>query len=253
MGPENDTIDGRDEPDALERPLPPPPTLRDLLEVTRRRFALVRPRPDPTRLLLALAAIVGLGGMVWALWGQRGADADPVAQPLVTLETTTTTASSTSTVPDEFVIDVAGAVREPGPVPVPADGRVEDAIRAAGGFRADADPERVDRAALLSDGQRVYVPARGQTDIPVVVGPSGGTGSPAAGAAGPSVGEAAPVNVNTAEEAELVTLPGVGPATAQAILDHRRTNGPFGSVDDLLGVKGIGPAKLETLRPHVTV
>lgn len=251
MDPDEDTTDD-DGPDLPDRPLPPPPTIGDLFEVARRRVALGHPGIDPVRVLLAVAAVVGMGGMAWALWFHRapaGTPTTPVALVTTTPEATTTHAPPT-TGPTEFIVDVVGAVREPGPVRVEATGRVEDAIRAAGGVRADADLERVDRAALLADGQRIYVPTKGQTDIPQVVGPTGGGRAPGPNA---DAEESPPVDVNTAGEAELITLPGVGPATAQAIIDHREANGPFASVDDLLAVKGIGPAKLETLRPHVTV
>ncbi|HET8969442.1 MAG TPA: helix-hairpin-helix domain-containing protein, partial [Candidatus Nanopelagicales bacterium] len=119
--------------------------------------------------------------------------------------------------------------------------------------------ERVDRAARLTDGQRVYVPRKGQTQIPEVVGPAdapAAAGDPSVSAGeDPAAGDAAqaPVNLNTADAAALDTLPGVGPATARAIIDHRTRNGPFENVDQLLEVKGIGPAKLADLRPHVTV
>lgn len=258
MDPERDTVDDDPEnPDdtALQRPLPPPPTIGELIEVFRRRLALRHPRFDPTRVALAVAALIGIGGMAWALWSPRDTGPQTTSGPVPTVASTTTTTVPPTTVPDDFIVDVEGAVRRPGPVQVDPTGRVEDAIRAAGGVRGDADLERVDRAMPLVDGQRVYVPAEGQTDIPQVVGSTGGAPRGTEPAPGSSTGStpAESVNVNTADEAELITLPGVGPATAQAIIDHRDANGPFAAVDDLLGVKGIGPAKMENLRPHVTV
>ncbi len=153
------------------------------------------------------------------------------------------------------MVHVAGAVAAPGVVSLSSGARVVDAVTAAGGMRPDADPDRINLAAPLTDGQRVVVPVIGQPD-PIEVGVGAGVGgtavggSGAAGAAGASSG---PVELNTATAAQLDTLPGVGPATAAAIIDHRSSAGPFGSVDELLDVRGIGEAKLEALRDLVTV
>ncbi len=245
-----------------ERPLPPPPTISELFAVCRERFALRHPRFDATRAVLAVAALVGLGGLCWVQFGSHRTPVTTEPVPLAapsTVVTTAAAATTATTTPSAVVVDVAGAVVHPGPVRVARDARVDDAIAAAGGPRPDADLERVDRAARLTDGQRVYVPRRGQTDIPDVVGGPGPApgGTSSAGAPGTSAADGAavsgPVNLNTADLAALDTLPGVGPATAQAIIDHRTKNGPFRSVDQLLEVKGIGPAKLAELRARVTV
>lgn len=246
------------------RPLPPPPTIAELFAVFRERFALRHPRFDATRAVLAITAVVALGGLVWVRFGARpGPEAsEPVrVAPSSTVTTSTSTPMASTTATADLVIDVAGAVTHPGPVRVAHGARVSDAIAAAGGPRPDADLERVDRAARLTDGQRVYVPRRGQHDIPDVVAPSDASGGPGSGTgADPAASDGAgtavasgPVNLNTAGLAELDTLPGVGPATAQAIIDHRTRNGPFRSVDQLLEVKGIGPAKLAEMRTRVTV
>jgi competence protein ComEA len=143
------------------------------------------------------------------------------------------------------IVHVAGAVAQPGVVELPAGSRVVDAVRAAGGLRADAEPDRVNLAAELSDGQRVVVPVVGQ-EIPAEVVPSG---SPPASTQG---GGPAKVDVNAAGAAELESLPGIGPATSAAIVAHRERHGPFRSVDSLLEVRGIGAAKLDALRDLVT-
>ena len=153
-------------------------------------------------------------------------------------------------------VHVAGAVTSPGVVDLPAGSRVVDAVRAAGGLRPDADPDRVNLAAELVDGQRIVIPAVGQ-DVPLEVLPTGppavgGSGGSATGtgAAGASSG---PVDLNSATAEQLDALPGVGPATAAAILSHREQHGPFRSVEDLIEVRGIGEAKLDGLRDLVTV
>ena len=128
---------------------------------------------------------------------------------------------------------------------------------AAGGSIAGADLSRLNLAALVADGERIAVPLVGQP--PPAVDPSavvGGTSSPSDGTDGSGSSTASTgvtVNINTATVAELDTLPGIGPATAAAIIRERDAHGPFRSVDDLERVKGIGPAKLEQLHDHVTV
>ena len=137
------------------------------------------------------------------------------------------------------VVHVAGAVVSPGVYPVPEGSRVIDAVRAAGGFAADANPDAVNLAALVADAQRVYVPREGEAVV-VDVGAAGGLA-------------AGPINLNSATADQLDELPGVGPATAAAILAYRTQVGRFSTVDDLLEVRGIGDAKLEQLRPLVRV
>jgi competence protein ComEA len=143
-----------------------------------------------------------------------------------------------------LVVHVAGQVARPGVYQLPAGARVDDAVAAAGGALATADLDVVNLAAHVADGDRVFVPAVGET-VPGVVGPSGAsTGS----ASGSGTGAAGPVDLNAATAEQLDALPGIGPATAAAIVEHRERVGPFVTVDDLLDVPGIGPAKLDALR-----
>lgn len=179
----------------------------------------------------------------------------PPARPLASTASSAASAATppaltTSTAAAVVVVQAAGAVARPGVYQLPAGARVADVIAAAGGVTADADPAAVLLAAMVADGERVYVPRVGEVP-PAPVGPAGAGGSAANGAAESE--PAGPVNLNAATEAELDSLPGVGPATAAAIVAHRETAGPFASVDQLLDVRGIGPAKLEALRPLVTV
>lgn len=156
----------------------------------------------------------------------------------------------------EAFVHAAGAVVRPGVYRLPAGARVTDAIEAAGGPTPDADLNQLNLAAKVGDGDRVYV-AR-QDEAPPPAPPAGTAGTPgaagvagAAGAAGAAA--AGPVDLNTATADQLEALPGVGPATAQAILDYRKEHGRFRSVDELLEVRGIGEAKLAALRPKVRV
>ena len=155
-----------------------------------------------------------------------------------------------------LVIHVAGAVRRPGVHRVPVGARVDDAVRAAGGASAAANLDAVNLAAPVADGSRVYVPTKGQTSAPVVFEPSPATPAPAASgsssasSAGPAAG---PVDLNTASVEQLDTLPGVGPATAAAVIEYRTQHGRFRSVTELLEVRGIGDAKLAAMRSRVRV
>ena len=242
---------------------PAPPTWRDLLDRAaggdRRRwaglvaaallvagagvagYALVRPTPPPaTELLLPRAP----SATEEAASGASGA---------AVASTTTTTAA-------ELVVHAAGAVAVPGVHRVAPGSRVADLLAVAGGPAGDADLDRVNLAAALVDGERVWFPRIGEVVPPAVVSsPAGGSAGPSAGgpsAGGPSAGEASPadpIDINTATAEQLDTLPGVGPATAAAIIEHRERNGAFRSVDGLLDVPGIGEAKLARLRPLVTV
>lgn len=199
---------------------------------------------------LTVLAVV-LGG--W--WLLRPAEQPTeAALPYATTTATTTAADAarppapsvpSSTTPSALVVHVAGAVVAPGVYELPAGARVDGAVAAAGGPLADADPSALNLAAPLLDGERVYVPRVGEAIPPPAV--------VAAGADAGSAAPAGPVDLNRAAVAELDELPGVGPATAQAIVDHRQEHGPFATVDDLEAVRGIGPAKLAAIRDLVTL
>jgi competence protein ComEA len=130
-----------------------------------------------------------------------------------------------------LVVDVAGAVRRPGLYRLATGTRIADAVAAAGGATRKADVSLVNLAAPLADGEQVVVPLRGG-------------GAAGAGAASPT----APLDLNTATAEQLDSLPGIGPATAQKILDYRQAHGAFHSVDELDAVPGIGPARIAQLK-----
>ena len=144
-----------------------------------------------------------------------------------------------------LVVDVAGRVRRPGIVELPAGSRVVDAIAAAGGARPGVSLTSLNLARLLVDSEQIVV----GLDIPGAPG----SGTVPGAQVTSSGGSISPVNLNTATAAELDTLPDVGPVTAQAILQWRADNGPFSSVDDLLDVSGIGDATMADIRPYVYV
>jgi competence protein ComEA len=143
--------------------------------------------------------------------------------------------AATSSAIAALVVDVAGAVRRPGLYRLPQGSRIADALARAGGTTRRADPNLVNLAAPLADGEQVLVPVRA------------GTGAAAASAPGPP-SPSAPVDLNSATVEQLDALPGVGPVTAQKIVDYRQQHGPFTSVDGLDAIPGIGPARVENLR-----
>ena len=142
----------------------------------------------------------------------------------------------------EVVVHVAGAVARPGLYRLPEGSRVDDAIGLAGGPRPKAALDLVNLAAPVADGQQVIVPLKGS---------GGATTEASAGTVGQESAPGAKVSLNSATLEQLDELPGVGPVTAQQILDYREANGAFRSVDELDAVPGIGPARLEQLRPVV--
>jgi competence protein ComEA len=141
------------------------------------------------------------------------------------------------------LVHVAGAVRHPGVYRLHDGDRVKDAVERAGGARAGADVNAINLAAKVADGQQVVVPRHGTT------APAAGDAAAGDGAAGAATQP--PVSLNSATAAQLDTLDGVGPATAQKILDWRREHGGFRSIDDLGEVPGIGPKRLAALREKV--
>jgi competence protein ComEA len=154
-----------------------------------------------------------------------------------------------------LTVHVSGAVAQPGLVTVPAGARVGDAVAAAGGFAADADPAAVNLARPLGDGEQVHVPAEGEPRTSGT-GPAVTAPDPAGGGAGGGVGAIdadGRVDLNRASEEELQTLPGVGPARAAAIIEHRERHGPFAEAGDLRAVSGIGEKTFQSLADRIVV
>jgi len=150
-------------------------------------------------------------------------------------------------------VAAAGALARPGVYVVPSRARVADLVAAAGGTLADANVDQLNLAAKLTDAERVYVPRKGETPAPAPADSSAG-GSPTGASTGAgSPGNSGPMDLNGSTAAQLDALPGVGPTTARAIVAYRQAHGRFRSVTDLLAVPGIGPAKLDAIRPLVTV
>ena len=153
---------------------------------------------------------------------------------------------------DDIVVSVVGLVQNPGIMTLPDGSRAADALAVAG-VLPEADLVRINHAELLRDGQQLVVVGPDDPAPPVSGSGTGGTGG-GAGSAGVGQGASTgPISLNTATVAELTALHGVGEATASAIIEFRESNGGFASVEQLLEVSGIGPAKFSRLQDEVTV
>ena len=251
--------------DASGGPLPPPtPQAAGGWPVAGARARRWVDAVDGGRRGLAVILVVGVLAAVLALVGYWRAR--PVAMPLPQVSVASARAGglvprvppatarpggfpagggSASPTAVDVVVDVAGRVRHPGVVRLPAGSRVVDAVRAAGGPLPGARLGLLNLAERLVDGQQVVV------GLP---GVGGGSPAGAAGEASPASGvPVPPVDVNVAGAAQLDTLPGVGPVLAQRIIDYRTAHGPFHDVNELERVPGIGPSTMADLRPLVTV
>ncbi len=140
------------------------------------------------------------------------------------------------------IVYITGAVPRPGVYALPKNARVQDAISAAGGFLAEADKSQINLAAILDDGQKIDIPYL-EGASPVLVTPL------------PDVVTSTTelIDINTASATELDTLPGIGPTTAQKIIDYREQNGPFLNTEDIINVSGIGPGTYERIKDLITV
>jgi competence protein ComEA len=150
-------------------------------------------------------------------------------------------------------VHVVGAVRHPGVYRLRSGLRVQDAIRRAGGAGSGADLQAINLAAKLSDAQQVVVPRQAAVGPPPGGSGAAPPGAPASAGAASGATTGPPISLNSATAEQLDTLDGVGPATAQKILEYRAQHGGFRSVDDLAQVSGIGPKRLEALRGRVVV
>ncbi|CAB4559702.1 MAG: ComEA family DNA-binding protein [Actinobacteria bacterium] len=173
--------------------------------------------------------------------------------PLATLPVVTTTST-----PSYVTVHVAGAVKSPGVYRLAPLARVVDAVTAAGGPKSDADLERINLAQVLIDTEQVFIPVRTTRSVTPSIAPRHRPTTTIATPRSPTQQETpqsnnALIDLNSASSIELDALPGVGSATAKAIIDYRTSQRKFSRVEDLLNVAGIGPAKLAALRDLVTV
>lgn len=204
-----------------------------ITETWRDRIEELIARTRENRLLLACIAVVA--GVALLLWSRA-----PAARVAPAARAASFPAAAPS-VGVPAVVHVAGAVRRPGLYEFPAGARIADAIETAGGALRAADLGALNLAEPLVDGAQIHVPVKGS---PAAAAPGSPSSAPSA---------TPTVPLNAADTAALETIPGVGPVTATAIVEHRERIGSFTSVDELLDVDGIGPATLEAIRPYVTL
>jgi competence protein ComEA len=191
-------------------------------------------------LTLALVSVFGL----YLFYERR-----PQPEAIQLVEATGTAAAPTATPTRAIRVHVVGAVAAPGVYVLGEDARIIDAVQAAGGLTEEADPEGVNLADHICDGQQIRAPLReatprpSLTPMPQSAGTSGGAATGATGL----------INLNTATAAQLEQLPGIGPVLAARIVDDREQYGPFATVDEIMRVSGIGEAILARIRDQATV
>lgn len=221
-------------------------------------------RADPGRAGVIALGVVGVVAVLVTLFTLARDDSPPVTSaklpPVQMVSSANPTPAGDAPTPQgQVVVSVVGLVGKPGLVTLDPGARIADALTAAGGPLDGADLLELNMARRLSDGEQIVVGIAPVPGEPATMGSSVSPGqSPAASSQAPSTPGAAPtpdglVNLNSATQEQLETLPGIGPVTAAAIIAWRDANGRFNSVDQLGDVDGIGPARLDKLRDRVHV
>lgn len=190
--------------------------------------------------LVIVAVIAFCGGNLYQEWRAEGEGLTLVQEDATAGETAADSASPENA-SGEVVVHVAGAVSSPGVYTLPADSRVDDAVRAAGAT-ADADLSQLNLAQKLADGQKITVPVAGA--------------APADGSSAATTADSdndVLININTATQEELESLPSIGEVRAQAIITYREEHGGFRTIDELMEVSGIGEKIFADISPHITV
>ena len=180
-----------------------------------------------------LLGLVVVGAILLVVSPQRG-------QPLALVTVTPNLTPDPTSTPKLIRVHVTGAVKVPGVYTLPETARLEDAIQSAGGLQEKADPQLLNLAATLVDGQRLYIPPAQEVTL-------------STDDRGLSLGTSTMVNINTASFAELDALPGIGEVKAQAIIDYRLQNGLFTALEDLMMVEGISQSLFEKLEGLITL
>ncbi len=194
-------------------------------------------------------AIVGISLVALILWWRASSAPDPAVLLPDPTPAPPHAATAAPLEPATIGVDVVGAVQQPGLYYLREGSRVDDAIKAAGGFAPDANRDAINVATRLKDEQQLRVPRVGEASGPRVAEIS----EPPESSAAAAPDAAGRLNLNTADAQALEKLPGIGPARAQLIVEYRAAHGPFRSVDQLQDVQGIGAATVAALRDLVTV
>lgn len=219
----------------------------DIEEMKLRAHSLLRqaglaelPRSVLIGILIIGLVLILVG--IWQFWPR--ANADYVVTTNQEQETPDANVQQTASAQAEIVIDVEGAVNAPGLYALAADSRAGEAIEAAGGFAADAQPGAINLAQKLSDGEQIIVPTIEEAQDAT---------NTVSKAITPSSRQDGKININTASAEELQELSGVGPALSGRIIDYRESKGRFSSIEDLKEVSGIGDTRFENLKDKICV
>lgn len=222
---------------------------QDYAKSARRRFKVGEMRP-PMLIGLAFICVVAVGALLTGIAGLGAPAAFSVVEAAAVDEPDAEQAAAAEE-PATIFVHVTGCVAQPGLCELPADARIADAIRAAGGFTSEASEGSLNLAQALSDGEQVRVPSCEEASA-AAAGTSA-VGGDAAALTGGGASAAGKVNLNTADAAQLQTISGIGAAKAQKIIAYREANGRFASVDDLLNVSGIGEKTLASMRDQICI
>jgi competence protein ComEA len=205
---------------------------------------------------VAVAAVVVAVGVRYVVLPKQAGPSEAqavVLAPVAASPSAAQGASPAASPTPDVMVYVCGAVRSPGVVRLPAGARVTDALELAGGPTAKAELAAVNLAAPVADGQQILVPERGAPVVASAPAPSGSSGSALGVTSAGGTTPGALINLNTASLEELDALDGVGPSTAQKIIDYRTENGGFKTIDEIKEVPGIGDAKFAAMKDQITV
>jgi len=207
--------------------------------------------------ILLIAVFVVVTGIIFGTGQERGESSRMLESAAITdtqdtgetekqKETETETETKASEQASQIYVYVCGHVKEPGVVRITSGQRVYEAIDAAGGMTEDAYPDALNLASPVNDGEKIYVPGQDEAS-------KYDAGSETVSGGDGADGSAALVNINSASKEELMTLPGIGEAKADAIISYRETNGPFSSTDDILNVSGIKEGVYDQIKSLICV
>lgn len=185
-------------------------------------------------LFIAVLAVIIMGGSCYAYW-QKNSVPESTTAPAIVQASTDKSARQ-----GELTVYISGAVVQPGVIKVNAGTRIIDVINTAGGLAQGADVGKLNLAQTVKDGMHIQVPG---TKLTSQIAPNDSIPKPVSGK----------VNINTADKKELDSLPGIGPALAQRIVEYRQANGPFKELDDIKNVSGISDSKYSKLKDKITI
>lgn len=214
--------------------------LMEILGDKRELCRLLNEHKDMLKKVGIVVLVIVLGLVVSAV--KNGGQEEAQAQE-------TTVAAEEETV-EVIYVDVGGEVNQPSVVELTDGSRVTDAIAAAGGLTEKADLTDINRAAFVSDGEKIFIPSQEEYDSDGLLSGDSGNSSGSGASGRSSDGK---ININTADSTQLQELNGVGPATAEKIIDYRKQNGRFQSIEDIKNVSGIGDKTYEKLKDHIRV